>query len=427
MTRFRWGVATDIGRLRSVNQDSAYAAEGFFAVADGMGGHQGGEIASAVAIETLAAALPVVATDDVLAAIHAANQAVLDRAREDPSLRGMGTTLCVLALVAPDAPDRDDRVDGNGVEAEPLLVLANVGDSRAYQFAGGVLEQMTDDHSMVGELVRQGRLSAAEAETHPQRNILTRALGIDHRTEIDAWHVRPVPGDRWLLCSDGLFNEVSERTIADVLAAVADPAVAARHLVQLANEHGGRDNITVVVADVLADDGHATPAGALQEGELASARRRVADEPSTGVEMPTAPTGGAGRSDSSGDAHDASDRAAEAVRAPGTPTTVPAAAGAAAEHRAGLVRRARAGWRVVAFGAAFLAVVLVAVGAWIALRDDASVDGPPAPATSTVVPSSTSSTSSTTSSTNPSSTTSTSTTVAVTTTVPPASPGSTTG
>jgi serine/threonine protein phosphatase PrpC len=426
MTRFRWGVATDIGRTRSVNQDSAYAAEGFYAVADGMGGHQGGEIASAVAIDTLTAALPVVSTDDVLTAIHAANRAVLDRARDDPSLRGMGTTLCVLALVSPDGPD----VEGvDVVEDEPLLVLANVGDSRAYQFAGGVLEQMTDDHSMVGEMVRQGRLSAAEAETHPQRNILTRALGIDHRTQIDAWHVRPVAGDRWLLCSDGLFNEVPERTIADVLAAIDDPAVAARHLVQLANENGGRDNITVVIADVLADEGHATPAplGALQEGELASARRRVPHEPPAELGAPTAPTGGAGRAEVGAVADEDREPAAEPARAPGRPVAPPAGAGAAGD-RPGLVGRARAGWRVVAFGAAFVAVVVIAVGAWATLRDGTSVDGPPVPVTSTAATSSTSSTTTTTTTTTTNTTTTTTgVTATSTTTVPPASPGSTPG
>jgi protein phosphatase len=407
MTRFRWGVATDIGRTRSVNQDSAYAAEGFYAVADGMGGHQGGEIASAVAIETLAAALPVVSSDDVLAGIQAANRAVLDRARDDPSLRGMGTTVCVLALVAPDGPGADE-VDG--VDDQPLLLLANVGDSRVYQFAGGVLEQMTDDHSMVGELVRQGRLSAAEAETHPQRNILTRALGVDHHALIDAWHVRPVTGDRWLLCSDGLFNEVPERTIADVLAAIDDPAAAAHHLVQLANENGGRDNITVLVVAVVDDDGHAAPApaGAVQEGELAGTRRRVAHEPPADAGAPAAPAGGAGRFD---------------LRAPAGADREPAHGSGAAEPAvtgAGLVGRAVAGWRVVAFGAAFLAVVAVAVGAWVALRDDSTDDGPRIPVTSTVTSSSTSSPTS--------STGSTSTAVAATsTTVRPAVAGSAPG
>lgn len=375
MTRFRWGVVTDVGRTRSSNQDSAYAADGFFAVADGMGGHRGGEVASAVAIESLAAALPVVGTDDVLAAVNAANRAVIERAARDASLRGMGTTLCVLALVAPEA-------DGT----EPVLLLVNVGDSRAYQFAGGVLEQMTDDHSVVGEMVRQGRLHASEAEAHPQRNILTRAIGIDDATPIDAWHVRPVPGDRWLLCSDGLFNEVTDQTIADVLGSIDDPTAAAEHLVQLANDGGGRDNITVLVADVLDDDAHAAPSTlteTVEAGGLVRSRRRVASPPAAAV--PDSPDGGgAGRSDIAGLGVDDRDRD---VTGPG------AAAGVvdvAEPDPLGVGGRLRAAWRVVAFLVAVIAVIVVAAGAWLLLRDDTTVDTPPAPGiVTTVAPSTT--------------------------------------
>ena len=246
MTRFRWGAATDVGRVRNANQDSYFAAEGFYVVADGMGGHRGGEVASSAAVESLTASLPLLSSEEILAAIQESNREVYWRSVDDPALRGMGTTMCVLAAV----------IDGD----DPVLVLANVGDSRIYRFAAGALEQMTDDHSMVAELVRQGRIGADEAATHPQRNILTRALGIDPEVHVDAWQTVPEVGTRWLLCSDGLFNEVPEPELAAVLASIDDPGAAAAELVRRANDGGGRDNITVVVVDVHADDDqHAAP------------------------------------------------------------------------------------------------------------------------------------------------------------------------
>ena len=222
MTRFRWGLATDVGRVRSANQDNALAIEGLFAVADGLGGHRGGEVASELAVRALRERAPLLSSVDLI---------------------GMGTTLCVLALVDADGEER--------------LAVANVGDSRIYLFANGELEQMTDDHSLVAALVREGRITEQEAEEHPQRNILTRALGIDHQVAVDAWEVAPYVGDRWVLCSDGLFNEVSVDQMASVLRRLADPEEAARELVRLANDGGGRDNITVLVVDLVDDEGHA--------------------------------------------------------------------------------------------------------------------------------------------------------------------------
>ena len=319
MTRFRWGLTSDVGRVRAANQDSALAIEGFFVVADGMGGHRGGEVASAIAVKALSDSLPLLSTDEVMTAIHSSNDAVLERANGDPGLRGMGTTLCVLALVD----------DGE----EPLLALANVGDSRIYQFASDVLEQMTDDHSVVAEMMRQGRITASEAETHPQRNVLTRALGIEPTILIDAWHVRPVVGHRWLLCSDGLFNEVSEATIAEVLGVIAEPSDAAHELVRLANEGGGRDNITALVVDVVDDEGHAlivsTPTTA-ELTALSAAPCRVADGGVSEVDRPS----------------------------PQRSSTV--------------LRRAKASWRVTLFVAAVVALVLVAFIAWLATRHDRS-------------------------------------------------------
>jgi protein phosphatase len=253
MTRFRWGLASDVGRVRAVNQDNALAIEGLFAVADGMGGHRGGEVASEVAVRALRERAPVLTSIELLEAIHVANDAILDQSNDDPALRGMGTTLCVLALVEADGDER--------------LAIANVGDSRVYLFANGELEQMTDDHSLVAALVREGRLTPEEAEEHPQRNILTRALGIDHEVSVDAWEVPPFVGDRWVLCSDGLFNEVSVDQMAAVLRRLEDPKDAADELVRLANDSGGRDNITVLVVDIVDEEGHAAiaPGGARAE------------------------------------------------------------------------------------------------------------------------------------------------------------------
>jgi serine/threonine protein phosphatase PrpC len=234
----RWGSATDVGRVRRVNEDGVLTRSPLFAVADGMGGHAAGEVASSVALTTLAAHLdgtPALDADTVVAAVRAANAAVFDRAAERPDLRGMGTTLCAVVLTG--AADR--------------LVIVNVGDSRVYVVQDGALTQITRDHSYVEELVAAGALTRDEARTHPHRNIVTRALGIEPSVQVDAWEVALTPGDRYLLCSDGLFGEVDDHVIAQVLAGVADPQEAAERLVRMANEHGGRDNITAAVVDVL--------------------------------------------------------------------------------------------------------------------------------------------------------------------------------
>ena len=354
MTRFRWATATDVGRVRNVNQDNAFSVEGFFAVADGMGGHRGGEVASAVALESLSAALPVLSTDDLLDAISDSNLAVLERANADPSLRGMGTTLCVLALVD----------DGTG---EPSLILANVGDSRIYQYGNGVLEQRTDDHSMVAEMMRQGRITAEEAGSHPQRNILTRALGIDAGVQIDAWRVAPTPGQRWMLCSDGLFNEVDDETLASVLASYTDPADAANELVRLANAGGGRDNITVLVVDVIDDEDHAVITA---PADVVPVEADAPDATGAGVphRVPTVAASTPGRESAS-------------------------VAGSTQSHKASLGRRVVDSWRVVLFAFALAAVVVVAVISWLVLRDDdPAVIEPPLPTTSTTEVSTTSST-----------------------------------
>jgi protein phosphatase len=249
VTRFAIGTASDAGRVRQGQEDDLFVDRdlALFAVADGMGGHRGGEIASHLAVETLGklakerVAVEPFTSEWFATAVQQANDALVERANDDPTLKGMGTTLCALALV-----------QGDGYEA---LGVVNVGDSRLYLMKDGELEQITEDHSLVATLERQGRLTRAEAAVHPQRNIVTRALGIDSKVMVDSWEIAPVVGDRYLLCSDGLFNEVDDNRIAATMRRLADPSDLARELVRLANEAGGRDNITVVVVDVLADAG----------------------------------------------------------------------------------------------------------------------------------------------------------------------------
>jgi PPM family protein phosphatase len=238
VTVLRSGSASDVGRVRSVNEDLALESMTLFAVADGMGGHAGGEIAARTAIDTLKAEFTRHPSADGLAeAVHEANRSVWERGRADPDLRGMGTTLIAAALVATDTGDR--------------LVIANVGDSRAYRMHGEDLVQLTTDHSVAEELVARGELSEEEAATHPHRHILTRALGVGPSVDVDLWEVVPEEGDRYILCSDGLTNEVPTERIANVLTASREPQEAAEALVAMANRAGGSDNITAVVLDVV--------------------------------------------------------------------------------------------------------------------------------------------------------------------------------
>ncbi|HSS12066.1 MAG TPA: Stp1/IreP family PP2C-type Ser/Thr phosphatase [Acidimicrobiales bacterium] len=244
MTALRWGSATDVGLVRAINQDQMLIASPLFAVADGMGGHAAGEVASLTAIESLKAAFEKDRTRaGLIAAAEEANRSVWERAQNDPELRGMGTTLVGLALVEEDG--------------EEQLVVIHVGDSRVYLLRQGELEQLTTDHSLVQELVDDGQLSEAEADVHPHRHVLTRALGVDPEVAVDEIEVLPVKGDRYLLCSDGLPREVSESQMASILRRLADPREAAKELVAEARARGGNDNVTVVVVDVVDDDDQA--------------------------------------------------------------------------------------------------------------------------------------------------------------------------
>jgi PPM family protein phosphatase len=238
VTVLRSGSATDVGRVRTVNQDIPLERANLYAVADGMGGHAGGEVAARVAVDTLEKAFEREPTSDGLRdAFSKANSAIWQESQANLDLRGMGTTLTAVALVG-------------GTDGHDVLALGNVGDSRAYVFSEGHMVQVTDDHSLAEERMRQGEMTEAEAAVHPQRHILTRALGVSSEVEADMWELHLRTGDRLLLCSDGLSNEVGLDEMAEILEAVDDPAEAAHRLVDVANEHGGSDNITVVIVDV---------------------------------------------------------------------------------------------------------------------------------------------------------------------------------
>ena len=251
------GAATDPGRMRDGNEDSYMAAGALAAVADGMGGHRAGEVASATAMEQLRS-LPgggpwlddQAAAEALKRAVAEANRRIRDLAASDKALEGMGTTLTALLE------------DGDSVH------LAHVGDSRAYLLRHGELSSLTEDHTLVAELVRQGRLRPEDAERHPQRNIITRALGVDADVEIDTATYKIVPGDRLLLCTDGLSGVVDQARIRNVLLRTPDPQQAADRLVAMANEAGGPDNITVIVLDADGvDTDTAEPTGDLAAAE----------------------------------------------------------------------------------------------------------------------------------------------------------------
>lgn len=270
MTTLRSGSATHVGQVRSNNQDSFLVVTDvdLYGVADGMGGHNGGEVASAMAVESLQAHAGEPSLENLKQAARIGNRAIFEKAGNDPDLRGMGTTLCAVRVV-PGA-------DGEGDE----IAWINVGDSRVYLFRDDALIQLSRDHSLVEDLLRDGQLTEDEAKVHPKRNIITRALGIDVDVDVDGSTVIPFNNDRFLLCSDGLFGEVTADQISSVLRRLADPTEAADELVRLANESGGRDNITVVIVEVVDDDGRserASVALAEEQSRLESLEREKAE------------------------------------------------------------------------------------------------------------------------------------------------------
>ena len=250
MTTLRSGAASDVGMVRRNNEDNYLLELQLFAVADGMGGAAGGEEASSTAVAALKAAFEAHPSADGLAdGVRNANRAVWEKALQRPELRGMGTTMAAVALV-----EKEDEGD--------VLAVANVGDSRVYLLRDGRLDQITDDHSVPEELVRAGRITPEEAATHPQRNMLTRVLGNEPEVEVDCFAIIPYNGDRLVLASDGLFNEVDHEGITSVARRLRDPEEAAAELVKMARESGGNDNITVVVVDVVDDGDRAARASA---------------------------------------------------------------------------------------------------------------------------------------------------------------------
>jgi protein phosphatase len=235
---------TDTGRQRRDNEDSAYARAPLFVVADGMGGAQAGEVASQLAIEAFAQELPdgTHVEQRLAERVREANRRIHERARADREHAGMGTTLTAAYL------------------DQTCLVIAHVGDSRAYLMRDGRLQRLTRDHSLVGELVERGKLTEEEAAEHPQRSIITRALGPEADVEVDTWTYPVNAGDVLLLCSDGLTSMVSEDDVAAILARSEPLERAGDELIAAANAAGGRDNITVVLfrveeAGVAAPDG----------------------------------------------------------------------------------------------------------------------------------------------------------------------------
>ena len=233
MSTLRAAARTDVGRVRDTNEDATICGNHLVAVADGMGGAPGGEVASATAVALLEAAFSGRSLDELEAAVRAANRAIFDAGTANPSLEGMGTTICAVGLTAVGE-----------------LAVVHVGDSRAYLLTDGSLQPLTEDHSVTAELVRQGELSEQEAAEHPYRNVLTRAVGAAPTVEVDGSVHRARPGDRVVLCSDGLFNEVGEDDIAELASSTSDLHAAAGALVDRAVSNGGRDNVTVVIAEI---------------------------------------------------------------------------------------------------------------------------------------------------------------------------------
>ncbi|MDD6785967.1 MAG: Stp1/IreP family PP2C-type Ser/Thr phosphatase [Eggerthellales bacterium] len=230
------GARTDVGRMRDHNEDNFIVAPPLYAVADGMGGHEAGEVASEIAVNILAQQAPSTLDADALSnAVVTANYAILRAVEDGRGADGMGTTLTAAM-----------------VQGERLLI-AQVGDSRAYLLHQSHLQQITRDHSLMSILIETGQITPEEAEVHPQRSVITRALGGGVETVPDIYELNVAAGDRLLLCSDGLSGMVSEEDLTEILTRFRDPQKCANQLIKRANMNGGRDNITAVVVDIEGD------------------------------------------------------------------------------------------------------------------------------------------------------------------------------
>jgi len=278
MVRFSWGVCTHVGHVRAVNEDQYVVEPPVFLVADGMGGHDQGEIASGLVADEFSALArqPSLDPDEVAAALRRAHQSVRRAGAASAAERGMGTTLTAIVLV------------GDGTT--PMWLIANVGDSRAYRLSDGVLKQLTVDHSLVQELVAEGQITREQARTHPERNVVTRAVGIDEEVVADYVLIEPVVGERFLICSDGVHGEMADDELLAVLRAHPDAQGAAAALIETVLDGTARDNLTAVVVDTEAIDDD----GAIREDtnpilEVALAPPEVpiaADEASGLIEVP---------------------------------------------------------------------------------------------------------------------------------------------
>ncbi len=334
--RLRVGAATDVGKVRTRNEDSFLVDEPLFVVADGMGGHRGGDVASRLTVDTLQQAQPQRDPSGaaLLDAVRSANRIVNERSAADRDLRGMGTT--VTALQAAGDAGR----------------IAHVGDSRAYLLRAGALQQLTQDHTLVQQMVDEGNLDADEAERHPARHIMTRALGVDEQVAVDQLSLDLHPGDRILLCSDGLTGMLSADDIHDLMERETDAQRTADALVQLAVERGGEDNVTVLVVDVESGDDaeNADAADAAVVGGAAAAG--VA--PAPGGAAPTDESGGEPSARGGSTTQVIARAGARATTEAGTPSPGPAAP------------RKRFRWKRLALWIG--AVVFVVVAGWVGVR-----------------------------------------------------------
>lgn len=228
-----YGSGTDVGRSRTHNEDALLAAPPLFVVADGMGGHAAGEVASELAIQTISQLAPAYPNGPLLVqAINEANRMVFEAASNNERRTGMGTTVTAALLQG------------------TRLVIGQVGDSRAYLLHDGALQQLTRDHSLMQDLIDSGQITPVEARIHPQRNFITRALGTAPTVDTDLYELNVSPGDRLLLCSDGLSGMLEDSELASTLTTIRDPQRCVKELIRLANRAGGSDNITAIVVDV---------------------------------------------------------------------------------------------------------------------------------------------------------------------------------
>lgn len=263
-----------VGKVRSNNQDSGYAGEHLFVVADGMGGHAGGDVASALAIQSIAHVDRAFdnaadAVEALRSALLEANQELAETVFEHPELAGMGTTVSGFVRIGDS------------------LALAHIGDSRVYRWREGVLTQVTKDHTFVQRLVDSGRITAEEAAVHPRRSVLMRVLGdVDITPEIDVEVLDTRPGDRWVLCSDGLSGYVTEQRVGELLDKHADAAAAVEALIDESLAHGAPDNVTVVIVGV--DESPSSSAGApVMVGSAAKPLTYTASTSRRGVRLPS--------------------------------------------------------------------------------------------------------------------------------------------